>query len=100
MQVSGSNVVSVAEHTIVTSLLLVCNFVPAHKVWKLIFVSMGGRLISHTIMFLSKLNVVIGKYQMSPTTPSTLRPWSLEPLVLVALGTGFYRSLLFIFSQA
>ena len=100
MQVSGSNVVSVAEHTIVTSLLLVCNFVPAHKVWKLIFVSMGSRLISHASMLPRKLNLVIGNYQMSPTMPLTLRTRSLEPLVLVALGTGFYRSLLFIFSQA
>src|SRR5882724_1749132 len=99
-QVSGSKVVSGAEHIIIVFLLLVCNFVPAHEVCKLILVSMGGCLISHAIMFPSKLNVVIGKYQMSPAMPSTLRTWSLEPLVLVTLGTGFYRSLLFIFSQA
>lgn len=31
-QVSGSNVVSVAEHVIMSILLLVRNFVPAHEV--------------------------------------------------------------------
>ena len=70
-QVSSSNVVSVAEHIIINILLLVRNFVPAHEVCKLILVSMGGHLISHAIMFPSKLNVVIGKYQMLPTIPST-----------------------------
>src|SRR5882724_12773724 len=100
IQVSGSNVVSVAEQIIINFLLLVHNFVPAHEVCKLILVSMGSSLISHAIMFPSKLNMVIGKYQMLPTMPLTLRTWSLEPLVPVTLGTGFYRSLLFIFSQA
>lgn len=32
MQVSGSNVVSVAEHVVMSILLLVRNFVPAHEV--------------------------------------------------------------------
>jgi phosphoglycerate dehydrogenase-like enzyme len=31
-QVSGSNVVSVAEHVVMSILLLVRNFVPAHEV--------------------------------------------------------------------
>jgi formate dehydrogenase len=32
LQVSGSNVVSVAEHVVMSILLLVRNFVPAHEV--------------------------------------------------------------------
>ena len=32
LEVSGSNVVSVAEHVIMSILLLVRNFVPAHEV--------------------------------------------------------------------
>ena len=37
LEVSGSNVVSVAEHVIMSILLLVRNFVPAHEVRYLLF---------------------------------------------------------------
>ena len=69
IQVSSSNVVSGAEHVIIVFLLLVHNFVPAHEVCKLILVSMGGHLISHAIIFPSKLNVFIR------CCPQCLWPW-------------------------
>ena len=36
-EVSGSNVVSVAEHVVMSILLLVRNFVPAHEVRQIIY---------------------------------------------------------------
>ena len=37
LEVSGSNVVSVAEHVVMSILLLVRNFVPAHEVRPVLF---------------------------------------------------------------
>ena len=50
LEVTGSNVVSVAEHVVMSILLLVRNFVPAHEASSLISIFLG-LLFIHVIYF-------------------------------------------------
>ena len=47
LEVTGSNVVSVAEHVVMSILLLVRNFIPAHEVRQ------ATRIVDHAISILT-----------------------------------------------
>jgi formate dehydrogenase len=77
-QVSGSNVVSVAEHVVMSILLLVRNFVPAHEVCAYVF-------LSCTAANLDLQMIERGDWQVSDIARNA---FDLENKVIGTIGAG------------
>ena len=78
MEVSGSNVVSVAEHAVMSILLLVRNFVPAHQV----------RILQCKITFTASIQpqmIERGDWQVSDIARNA---FDLEGKVVGTIGAG------------
>ena len=80
LEVSGSNVVSVAEHVVMSILLLVRNFVPAHEVSPVLFMVPKYPLVNEMLQMIER-----GDWQVSDIARDA---FDLENKVVGTIGAG------------
>jgi formate dehydrogenase len=80
LEVSGSNVVSVAEHAVMTMLILVKNFLPAHEVFRAVHIYGWLNPLTFYMQMIER-----GDWQVSQVARSA---FDLEGKVVGTIGAG------------